>query len=1215
MPSKTPFGFDDEEESLSGGGLFGFPTNEEDDGSNKSGFFGFPSTDDSVEKEEAPSGFSQPLSSMQSEDTDDTVEPSGDDPKPTLNYAQQILDLLDAPRNLLQKKFQQSQFGKDAVTDDGSYNARSLRANVAGNGIGSGYMAERGGDFRSDLSNLIDSTFSGNAENVKQAGSELVKRLGDSIFDVAYDTASDPTMYVGGALSKGIKSATSKIPTELGKKAVAASAYGGMLGAANKAAKEDNSELPYIGPVEGALVAPLLPFAVAGAEKIKQYGDKFISWRLAGKTVSTPMGDLDLSKYPDKLPIVDEINKQSAYRAHMIKQGRLKSLQGLSDTDAVAVNQWMTQAKVAQNALTIESYFGQGVGLFGEKEVTKASKKMYKTMDNALGEEREKFLKSYSAESVDDLSPELRREYMGIKPDPDEVKTKTIDALLDQQDSSGKLRGYIWNNSRYNAQERFMNGEFNEMVKALSDTQMPAVVEWANLNEEIKSAYNKAKKFDDIFSPDIGFFYATRKNPPTQGGKNLPEVPISFTDDALESLKGQKRVKFVTPDKDYNASVVVERKNTQRGISEKELKDKGLVPVSPGSRVYVDPIKLQSVQNSPMVGFMFHNADVYDRKAFETSKEIFQSKSQTGFKRGLKAGESEAVERMIAEGIPPREAYDRAYGVYADGAARAFLTNAEREAVAIVKGAQESLNGPTMQVYDALTGAFKKKVLFLSTSWAKMNYWDNTMKVLVERGWGDAFKTARMGGISGDLAGKIDDVLRGNPSTILNDRANELLKYDVIGGDFYSEIAGLSDTEKRLRYAPDSSAVTGKKSAAEKISDLGDSVLKIPGLKQFSDLSRKAGQRFEWNARAVTYDSIVSYLENQALKDGKKITPELADTIRRDASSAVKDIFFDYGKVTAIERELGKRFLPFYSFTSKNAKYIADRLTDPKYTAGFNRLVNIANQSGSSASKDDEFGQTMQVQNDALRAGNPRKLGGEGDDYVTYAATPKLSFFEGLNNITDPATLLKGVNPFIKGLVELGTKRDSYTGQPFDPEKNPYGGKNFVGQKGYAGLLAGELLGPEWTTKPRYSLDQVLSGEVPASRLGKDAINAVTGIQGVRPNEKTGSPETDSMATMLSQKGRELVPFLPAMKGVGTLYNVINTPLFDTIVQGTYQQMKSGDGKNKSADLPLQMLTPLMIIKKDEQLLNDQLKKIDRKPRDEIKKYNKDKRIREKSED
>lgn len=1083
---------------------------------------------------------------VEEDEETDVFEPKGET-KPKLSYPLQILELLGAPRNLVNKKIDESiakDLGNPVVSNEGKHDASSLRANLSGGNIGSGYRSDPERGWREDLSDLVTSPLEMDADKAKTAGSRLGARMLDTVEDFSYETLTDPMNLLAFLpAAKGL-STVSKMKT--------GAATGLGLGITNQLGREEGDETPYIGPIEGAAIGTVPALAIAGAGKVADVGDWAIEKSLKGVTKDFAGKKIDLSLYPRFKQSIDKKLKETAFFAHELRQGRLKALSELSDESAVKVNEFASKAKELQNKYTPDEYIAEAKTLVGEDKLNKALNKTMAEENIKVADAKKKFLEDNGYATVSDLPADLKAEFDEIVPDEYGAKVRAVDKLLTRADGSGKLKSYMWNKARRNSEYKFMNTDYDTMIKELNQNEVKSTLEWAAHNAQYIEKYNKAKNFAEVFDESIQPFI----------GKEAPQ---------------------------------------------------GYVPIKENSKVFVPEDKLEAFNQSPITGFKFHNADVYDKKAFEQSKKLFNEEVPSGLKRGTKAGESDAVKRMVAEGVPEREAYDRAYSVYSNQAAGAFLDSSEREAAAIVAGAREHIKNGFFGVpktFDALTSAWKKKVLYLNTSWAKVNYYDNMMKTFLERGYIDAAKSGTMAGVSRKLTKDIDQILLGNPSHIASDRANELLKYGVIDSDIYRELSSMSDVEKRLNFGPNSKAIAGDDSFAGKINRMTERAFEAPVIKQVSGLSKSLGQQFEWNARAVTWDSMVKQMEKKI--GVKNLTPEISDTIRKNAAKDVNDVFFDYGNVRAIEQEIGKRYVPFYAFMTKNMDYYGNKFADPSQIGKINQVVNMANKLGGSAERDPEYGPTVSTENNYLQKGNPRRLQGEGD-FVTYASAPKLSMFDALNSFSNPYEAAKqGIHPLIKGIADLQSGRDTFSGQPLDPDKNPFGGKNWLGQKGYKGLAAGELLGPDFTTIPNYGLGDIASGDVKVSRMAKDLFNLGLGTTGVKPNPKTGSPETDSKATMYNQTITSMLPLVPP-SALGTAFNIYNSPAFDMLSQMAVQSQTDEEGKNQAADWLTKLLTPVELIKKDEEKLRKTLRKVENEGKDEAKKFRKNQQERNRS--
>ena len=1055
-----------------------------------------------------------------------------------MSYFGQIMELLEAPRNLTDKAIDKAIAGDKPVSDNGKHNARSFRANVLkatdatpNEKAKLGYGADQSRSWRDDLNTMLFEPFNPNRD---KAISDLGKRASDSAFDLSYELATDPLNYISGALGLGKKVAKAAgIASKAGEaskivKAGKAMAFGGALGAANDLSHDKDDPKPYIGTVEGAALG-LVPGAIgAGFAALNSAGNKAVKSMLDGKTAEYMGKMVDLSQYPALKPTVDQIKKKSDYIAHMIRQGYRKSLSGLSDEEAVQVNQFMSNAKDLSNELSQGAYFEQAKSIVG---------------DDAMSSYRDQAIKNLQKKYAGDEAREITEQM---------INTETADIALATQDPSGAVKRYVWNQSRDIANKAIATDpRFIEMSSGLSSKGLKATEDWVAHNRSVRADYNKAKGYEDTFDPNINI--ASKKY----------------------SSNGVDASKFIAQDGVLQPSV----------------------PVAKNSKLYTTAENLEKLRTQPMTGLDYHTADVYDREAFEVSKKLFSGEGQAGFKRGLHGGESDAVQRMIAEGVPPREAYDRAYSVYSDQAGKAFLDNAEKEAMFIVnQGSKYFKDLPLVSGYDALTTAFKKKVLYLNNSWVKNQYWDNVLRTLVEGGYINSARFAAESPFRKELANDISKVMEGSPLHVSSDKANKYIKLGVVDGSYNIEANSLTDTEMALRY--------GKKEAdnsfAGKVNKTSEYFLSRQGIKQISNITAGLGQRFENNARIMTFERLT--------KEG---IPE------EQAAKMVQKAFFNYSDVTAFEKELTKRFIPFYGFMSKNLQYWPEAITDVNKLSRLNNAITASRQLGSgSAERNPDFGQAIGDSNSYLKNGYPQ-IDNSSDDYTTLYSAPKLSFFDAIASLTDPTKIAQGVSPLLRAPVEAAFGYDLFSKQRFDPAKNPGGKANWLPSTGYAGNLLNKV-DPNFTSE--FSLRDLIEDDSPkatlsnkAKRLLKGGISAALGQTGVRANEKTGNPETTSSLPMYYSKLGEMIPFAPPVGGVGTLYNTVNSPFMRGIYKSLDNLIANPDDSKtpaKAIDIPLNYLAPFDVIRKDTSDLEKKQRKIEKGDRDAEKERNKDQRIR-----
>jgi hypothetical protein len=1030
----------------------------------------------------------------------DTGEDNG------MSYINQMLELISAPRNLVNQQIDNSlSSGKRSINDNGKHNAKTFRQNLLrsfgasqSNIDKAGYAADQSRGWRDDLNTVLFNPFDKSYEKSK---SDLGKRAADSALDLVYEVATDPLSYAGAglkALGKGaeglglVKAATA--PSSVSSKALKGAALGGSLGVANELSHEADDERPYIGAIEGASIAIVPALTTIGAGVVSAAGDKVIKNILEGKTAQYMGKMMDLSEYPALKPVAEEIKRKSDYVAHMIRQGKRKVFEGMSDEEAVQVEQFFSNAKSLSDEISQSAYYEQTKSLIGKESLDGFKEKAISELQ-----------KKYAGDEAREITEQM-------------INTKTADLALKAYDPSGSVGRYVWNQSRDVTNKTIRsNPKFIELSTGLSDRGLKSAEDWVTHNKAVRETYNKAKGYDAVFDPNVNL----RSSKPG----------------ASENYKA------------------------------------GYEDIGNNSRLMVQEGNIEALRNQSMVGLDFHTADVYDREAFEASKQLFATEGTDGFKRSLFGGGSDAVSRMIKEGVPPREAYDRAYSIYSDQAAKAMLSATEKEALFIVnKGSQYFKDLPGVKVVDALTSTIKKKWLYLNTSWAKTNYWDNVLKVITETGYINGSKFAVGGPFQKKMANDISKALDGTPLHISSDKVNKYLELGVVDSTYNLEAMGLTDTEMALRFSPDSKLRSVDNSLAAKITRTADKFLATPGVKQFAETTAALGQRFEVNARIMTFENLI----NNGVTE-------------KQAAKMVQKAFYDYSNVSAFGKEIGKRVIPFYSFVIKNTQYWPEAITDVTKLGRLNNVLTASRRLGvGQAERDPDIGRAIGAENSYLRNGYPQIAGGNSD-YTTIYSAPKMSVFDALGTYTDPFKVAQGISPFLRVPAELGTGIDVFSGQPLNPEKNPYGKKNWLGSSGYSGILLNKI-------EPNFTADFKLSdliadenGSLPQkmSRATKGAISAALGQTSVKANKKTGTPETTSSWPMIYNKLNEIIPFAPGAGGVGTLYNVLNSPVAKTATKSIENMLNEDNETTKAIDVLSGLIAPFETIKKDTRKLEE----------------------------
>ncbi len=1038
------------------------------------------------------------------------------------------LDLLDASGNATRGVVAEGintlnkNFGGEVEIKpiDGRYSAEAFRK-----GFGIGYLADQKKSFRDDINNFTSDPLGSSAS--------LGARALDTVGDIVFEGASDPLTYVGVGLAnrfaKGAKAlgASENVADVAGRASVGAG-YGALGNVSNETSDQSLSGLAKdaaFGAVTFGAAKPIAKGFVQGAEAAggvvlrTSLGEKSIEF--AGKAIKLA----ESIKNPTIQKAAINAQRKIGNIAHEIRQGRLKSLDGLSDEDAVTVNKAFKAAKTIENQVAHEAYEAEARKIFGDDLV-----------DEQLKKSKASLADKDTAESLRDI----------------DISRHATDALLDRF-GGDQVKNYLWNKARYTARQEMKDGNavHDAVFASLKKESADAARKWADHNDAIVAKYNAARNVDEVFNPNIEF----KLSKPTSKDVDVVENFATDIDGKIVSSK-------------------LESFNPNR--------NSGYESLGQGSNLMIKGGNLDSLKSSPMVGFKYHTEDVFDKQSFELSKKMFASGSAKGFARGVRAGEGDAAEKLIAEGVPAREAYDKAYGVYSEEAAAAFLDNAEKEAIAITSAINREFSGGAVGVADKLTKLFKRNVLYNSISWLKQQYFDNVGKRFIEHGitWDK--------GLAKNIDDDINKALKGNASNITSDEANEYLKYGVTDSDYVADAMDMTEFEKTLRYRtmPKEQAKEGLLDKAIRQQDAG---FGIKPLKWWSDNTQEIGRKLEWNARAKTYERLKSELIKQHKSAGLELTDAALDGIKAKAGQSTRDIFFDYRDVSAVEQLLLKRLIPFYAFTSKNLTYYADALTaGGSKAARSNILEKIHGSSGQSAFQDEEARETLDGANNYAAKGDPRVLGGDSD-FVAMLVNPKSAKMDALNILSYPADLLKslsadtyagakdvlyetlfsqdnpvirGANPTVKGIAEIIAGKDMFSNQDLNLSKS-IKKKNWVGQKGYFPANVNRVL----------------------ESIGVDKDTAA-GFTGVNISEKTGNPETKNSSTMYENKLRDIFPILPVVgpapaRAAATLYNVANAPIFNTLNQIAYNATQDKESKKTLADTLIKIFTPLDVVRKE----------------------------------
>jgi hypothetical protein len=224
----------------------------------------------------------------------------------------------------------------------------------------------------------------------------------------------------------------------------------------------------------------------------------------------------------------------------------------------------------------------------------------------------------------------------------------------------------------------------------------------------------------------------------------------------------------------------------------------------------------------------------------------------------------------------------------------------------------------------------------------------------------------------------------------------------------------------------------------------------------------------EGTARFTTY--INTY---EALKSSKAMKGVDDRVLKEMAAKVVKDSFFDYGDVSAMENAVLKRLIPFYSFYAKNFPYWIQATFDPARAGRVVAAEKIRQNIGREPTKYDREGMTPFLSENA-----PRKLGKDKQGNQEFLIVPSSSAHEAFHMLdVSPKHIMdelieKGAT-LPKGIIELATGKDLFTDDRLYPgqgsalsalsETDPQG-KKFLfsrGFKWYAAKKGLETLGFE----------------------------------------------------------------------------------------------------------------------------------------------------------
>jgi len=332
--------------------------------------------------------------------------------------------------------------------------------------------------------------------------------------------------------------------------------------------------------------------------------------------------------------------------------------------------------------------------------------------------------------------------------------------------------------------------------------------------------------------------------------------------------------------------------------------------------------------------------------------------------------------------------------------------------------------GGTELLFDTLTGSFKRKVLGLSPKWFINNRIGNGIM-------------ASLKGVTPDYLAKalkttdelMPDELKTKSlyeaeKTIIGKTAGKGLMPSVIrlvGGEFI-----------------DTSTLKGfQKAKIDALNSVG-----IPGkvINKVTDKAFEFNQFFENLERKAVYLKNVDKLGKQYIKTtGQKITTqeELLKTaldnpeLQEQISKSVDDTLGDYSNMTAIERRVVRKIVPFYSWTRTITRYVLSLPETNPLRADISAKLNEA----LALSQEDE--KTPEYQKGKIKTGLKGDIT-KKDLVLNYRRSVP---FETFGSVGDNP--LSSLNPILQQVITSSTARKIFDDRPLT---SPNYGNDYSGQ-------------------------------------------------------------------------------------------------------------------------------------------------------------------------
>ena len=471
------------------------------------------------------------------------------------------------------------------------------------------------------------------------------------------------------------------------------------------------------------------------------------------------------------------------------------------------------------------------------------------------------------------------------------------------------------------------------------------------------------------------------------------------------------------------------------------------------------------------VGIKYHIPDLVEKQDIDQFAIVQKGMTNAAHKLA-KSTERSAAVKEIAENIMKREgvseidaynkAYDKVFTVYANKESYRFLDDVEKKAAAMV-AEHAATKSSFWKGFDSLTGWIKQLQLQNSMNWIRTNYFDNIGKSFNENGIMGAVDAATLGYFHKDVARDVWKLSRdpGARDLVNEGLVREAQKLGVLetptfqalmDDDVIKYVKTPKQIAEALKDAPPLSSVAeklgkdGYHEAAKVVGVVGQGMQKgldaLAAYKNFlGNTIGRVGSAQEGISRVLMYKRTKDLL-SKTLKDASE------EEIQRLAAKATKDAFFDYSTVTALEKQVLKRVVPFAVFYGRNLPYWLNVMTDPMKVGRVAALEHVRKNIGSTPTERDQSAMSKYIAESA-----PRYLGRDNRGNKMFAVFPGMSQYDAIK-MANPAEwrnqLADKGHPLGKLAFEALSKGDydTFTGDKLLPSKSS-SGKKFLFSQGY----------------------------------------------------------------------------------------------------------------------------------------------------------------------